>query len=590
MLLNVLALALVLVGCKTGKNSSAQTVCPEKPDVSKDSLQGEFDPIASNEAVPCGAINLWGSSFPKSLNVWEDNNSISAEVMSMLFEPLVTLHSTEDRPVGILADKWEISTDGKTYTFHINPLARWSDGVRITAEDVQFYYDVIMNPKNLTPIFKVGLSRFARPVVVDTLTLSVTAKEAHWGNFWEAAGLNAFPKHVWKDSTFDNIRFDFPVVSGPYRIKELVKDHHLELERRHDWWGRSKAWNYGKFNFETLRYRFMEDQTKGLEALKKQDFDVYPIYSAAIWAKQTDFDAVQKNWVVRQRVFNKEPIGFQGFSINLRLPKFQDIRVRKALALLLDRQLMSEKYMYNQYFLLNSYFPDLFPNNQNPKAPQFAFQPDTARALLAQAGYKVNAKGVLEKNGQALSITFLTQSTDLRHLTKYVEDLKAVGVDAKIEQLAWSSLTKRLDEFDYDMYWASFGGGRLRDPEASWASKTADQKGSNNYPGFKDKVVDSLIELQKTEMDLGKRNEILRSLDERLTQQIPYVLLWQADHHRILYWNRFGHPKSVFDKFDREDAILSYWWVDAKKDAALAQARADGKPLAAEIADVKYGE
>lgn len=587
----LLIASLLVLSCRS-KNADSSSVgkCPEAPTISKDTLAGEFDPIASEKAVVCGDINLWGSSFPKSLNMWEDYNSFSAEVMSLLFEPLVSLHTKEDRPIGILADSWETSPDGKTYTFHINPKARWSDDVPITAADVQFYFDVIMDPKNLTPIFKVGLSRFDRPVLVDSLTISLTAKEAHWGNFWEAAGLVAFPKHAWKDSSFNNIRFDFPVVSGPYKIRELAKDRHLELTRRADWWGRSKAWNFGKYNFQTIRYRFMEDRTKALEALKKGDFDAYPIYTASIWMNQTDFDAVQKNWVVKQRVFNKEPIGYQGLAINLRKPKFQDIRVRKALAMLLNRELMSEKYMFNQYFLLNSYVPDLFPDNKNPNAPMFTYQPDSARSLFAAAGYKVSSKGMLEKNGQPFSITFLTQSEDLRHLTKYTEDLRAVGVDAKIEQMAWSSLRKRLDEFDYDMYWSAWGASRLRDPEAAWASRTADEKGSNNLPGLKDKVVDSLIVLQKTEMDLGKRNEIQRALDTRIAQLVPYVLLWQSDNHRILYWNRFGYPASVFDKFGREEAILAYWWYDIAKDQQLREARKSGTALKPESPDIHYLE
>ncbi|HSQ41490.1 MAG TPA: extracellular solute-binding protein [Fibrobacteraceae bacterium] len=552
--------------------------------------QGEADPIASPQAIPCGTINLWGGAMPKSLNMWEDYNSFSAEIMGLLFEPLVALHSTEDRPVGILADKWETSADGKTYTFHINPAAQWSDGQPITAEDVQFYYDVIMNPKHLTPIFKVGLSRFERPKVIDEHTISISAKEAHWGNFWEASGMVAFPKHIWQGKNFDEVRFEFPVVSGPYRLQQLQKDRFLELSRRDDWWGRIKTYNTGKYNFQTIRYRFMEDRTKALEALKKGDFDAYAIYTASIWAKQTDFEAVQKNWVVRQRVFNQEPIGFQGFAINLRLKKFQDLRVRQALALLLNRQLMNEKYMFNQYFLLNSYVPDLFPGNQNPNAPIYSYQPDSARALLAAAGYHVNPHGMLEKDGQIFTITFLTQSEDQRHLAKYVEDLKAVGIDARIERMAWSSLTKRLDEFDYDMYWAAWGASRLRDPEASWFSATADEKGSNNYPGLKDSLVDSLINAQKTEMDLGKRNEIDRAIDTRLTNQLPYILLWQADNHRLLYWNCFGHPASVLDKFNREDAIITYWWYDPAKSKALEQARQTGSPLPAEPADVHWQE
>ena len=566
-----------------GKN--AELNCPELPFDS--TATGEFDPIASKDARPCGAITLWGSAMPKSFNMWEDYNSFSAELMGMMFEPLVSLHSTEDREVGILADSWSVSEDGKTFTFHVDPRAKWSDGKSVTAEDVQFYYDVIMDEKNLTPIFKVGLSRFDRPEIVDSLTVKMTAKESHWGNFWEAAGMLAFPKHVWAGKDFNQIRYEFPVVSGPYKIKTFREDRYVELARRADWWGFKKNWNRGKYNFEKIRYRFMNDQTKALEAFKKQDINAYAIYTSSIWMKQTDFDAIQKGWAVKQRIFNKEPIGFQGMAINLRKPQFQDVRVRRALNMLLNREAMNEKYMYNQYFLLNSYYPDLWEGNQNPTATLYKFNPDSARALFAEAGYKVNAQGVLEKDGKPFAINFITSQEDLRHLTLFQEDLKKVGVVATIEQMSQSTLRKRLDDADFDLYWVNWGAGRLRDPEASWISTTALQKGTNNLAGVQDKVVDSLINLQKTEFDLAKRNEILKALDNRLAEIVPYVLMWQCDHHRILYWNRYGTPEKVFDRFNREDAIPVYWWLDPTKSATLDKAMKAGESLPIPEYDVK---
>ncbi|WP_290960261.1 extracellular solute-binding protein [Fibrobacter sp.] len=588
-LASLMVSAMALTACneqgKSGASKSAELNCPELPVDS--TATGEFDPIASKDARPCGTITLWGSAMPKSFNMWEDYNSFSAELMGMMFEPLVSLHSTEDREVGILADSWSVSEDGKTFTFHVDARARWSDGKPVTAEDVQYYYDVIMDEKNLTPIFKVGLSRFDRPEVVDSLTVKMTAKESHWGNFWEAAGMLAFPKHVWAGKDFNQIRYEFPVVSGPYKIKTFREDRYVELQRRADWWGFHKNWNRGKYNFEKIRYRFMNDQTKALEAFKKQDFNAYAIYTSSIWMKQTDFDAVKKGWAVKQRIFNKEPIGFQGMAINLRKPQFQDVRVRRALSMLLNREAMNEKYMFGQYFLLNSYYPDLWEGNQNPTAPLYKFNPDSARALFAEAGYKVNGQGVLEKDGKAFAINFITSQEDLRHLTLFQEDLKKVGVVATIEQMSQSTLRKRLDDADFDLYWVNWGAGRLRDPEASWHSATALQKGTNNLAGVQDKVVDSLINLQKTEFDLAKRNEILKALDNRLAEIVPYVLMWQCDHHRILYWNRYGMPEKVLDRFNREDAIPVYWWLDPEKSKKLDAAMKSGESLPIPEYDVK---
>ena len=551
---------------------------------------GDLDPIADPRAVAGGSLTSWGGPFPKSLNVWLDNHTISEQISMLQFESLVELHSTKNEPVGVLADSWSISEDKMIFTFHIDPRAKWSDGRPVTAADCQFYYDVIMNPKNLTSLWRVGLKRFDRPEVVDDHTLRLRANEVHWKNFWEAAGLFALPKHVWGNLDFNKQNFEFPVVSGPYEVAELKKDRSLTLKRRADWWGREKRYNQYKYNLESLKFRFMEDRNKVLESFKKGDLDLYAIHTASIWAEKTDFDQVKKGWVVRQRVFNKEPMGYQGFAINLRRPLFQDKRVREALCYLLNRDLMNEKLMHRQYFLLNSYHPDLYLNNVNPDQPARAYDPEKARALLANAGWKVGAAGTLAKDGRKFEVVIPTESTDLRHYNVYIEDLQRVGILAGIDQISESTLTKRIDHHEFDLYWQAWGATRLRDPEAMWHSSTANEIATQNHPGVADKRVDELIEAQKTEMNLDRRNEILRQLDRHLNEIIPYVLMWWPDHHRLLYWNKFGTPTHVLDKFTDHRAAASYWWLDPSKEKALQEAMKSNQPLDALSGDVHYKE
>jgi len=583
---------LLLSGCgekdkEEGKTGSPGGVTSERVAVED---KGEFDPIANPKAVKGGTYTSLGSSFPKSLNMFLDYNSFSAEIMGMLFESLVSLHSSMNEPVGILAESWDISEDKKIFTFHIHPEARWSDGKPVTAEDVQFYYDVMMDSKNMTSIFRVDLKRFERPDVMDEKTVQIVAKEVHWSNFWTAAGMVAFPKHVWKDVDFNKQNFEFPVVSGPYRLKEVKKNRYIILERRTDWWARIKKYNQYKYNFDYIKYKFMEDRNKALEAFKKGEFDAYAIYTASIWANQTEFDQVKKGWVIRQSVYNQEPKGFQGFAINLRRPIFQDVKVRDALCYLLNREIMNEKLMFNEYFLLNSYYPDLFPNNINPDIELRKYDPEKARALLNEAGWQVGPDGFLQKDGKSFEIKFLNYSEDLRHLNIYLEDLKNVGIKASIDQLSMSSVRKKIDDHDFDLYWINWGASRLRDPEASWDSSTANEIATNNISGVADPVIDSLIKEQKTEMSLDKRNEILKKIDKRLNEIIPYVFLWQADHHKILYWKRFGTPQYVFDKFNREDVITTYWWLYQEKDKALKEAMKNNNSLPLEPDKVVYSE
>jgi len=586
---------LLLIACGKGGAPSTSESAPKVQDSPVQvEATGEADPIAAPEAVPGGTFSSWPGPYPKSLNAWLDNNSFSATVSGLMFETLVDLHSTEDHPVGDLAESWEISPDKQTYTFHLNPVAKWSDGKPITATDVQFYWDVIMNPKNLTSIYRVDLSKINRPEVIDDHTLKVTAKEKHWKSFWIAGGLVAFPRQVWANVDFNTINFEFPVVSGPYALPPdgVKTNRYIKLQRRGDWWGRVKKYNEHKFNFDYLVFKSMEDRVKALDTLKTGEFDQYAVYTAKIWAEQTPtIPQVQKNWIIRQNIFNDYPPSFQGFALNMRRPLFQDLKVRQALACLLDRELMNEKLMYNEYFLLNSYFPGLYSGHINATIPMVKFDPEKARGLLKDAGWQVGADGILAKNGQPFELTILHyEGSDLRHLNIYVQDLKNVGINAHIEIVTLSTFTKRIDNHEFDMIWAAWEGSRLLDPEAMWSSKTADDIATENYCGFKDPDVDKLIEDQRTEMDLGKRNEICKEIDARLMALSPYILMWQAPSHRILYWNRFGTPKHVLSRYGDERDALAYWWYDAKKAAALVDAMKNNVALPAQPAEVHYGQ
>ena len=551
---------------------------------------GEADPIASAEVQKGGVYTTWGGPYPKSLNYWLDSWHISGEIMGLLFESLIGMHSTKNRPVGILAKSWQQSANKKTFTFRIHPKARWSDGKAVGAEDVQFYYDTIMNPKHRTTPVRVLLSRFERPEVIDERTVRIKAKKRYWKAFWDAGFFTAFPKHVWQDKNFNRVNFDFPVVNGPYEIMQIKRNRYALLRRRANWWGRVLRYQQGKYNFDYIRYRFMEDRTTALEAFKKGDFDLYPIYTSSLWVQQTDFESVKKNWVVRQEVYNKEPKSFQGFAINLRRPRFQDIRVRQALCHLLDRELMNAKLMFNQYFLLNSYFPDLYPRNINPKVPHCNYDPPKAHKLLDQAGWKVGPDGIrLNNKGQRFSLSFLTYAADLRHTNIYVEALRKAGIDARIEQLSHATVSEKVDNFKFDLHWINTSGSRLRDPESLFHSRYANEIATSNITGLQDAQVDALMEKLKTEENLEQRNRLLRTLDLRLMKLSPYILLWQADKSRLLYWNRFGTPKYVLDKYNRENAVIAYWRLDLQKAKSLEEARKKDQPLPSEAAKVYYG-
>jgi microcin C transport system substrate-binding protein len=253
---------------------------------------------------------------------------------------------------------------------------------------------------------------------------------------------------------------------------------------------------------------------------------------------------------------------------------------------------MNSTIMYSQYFLHRSYYEDLYTPENPCKNPYFEFSKDKARQLLQAAGWTANAKsGILEKGGRPFRFTFLNrEESSNKFLAIYREDLKDVGIDMKIEVKDGAAWTKDMHEFKYDMTWAAWSGGLFKDPEEMWASAEADRKSGSNITGFKDAKVDALIEKQRTLFDVAQRNAICREIDSLVAGQCPYALLWNLNYVRLLYWNRFGTPRTVLSKYGDEQSAYSLWWPDEDSAADLKQAMDKGLPLPARKDSVKFDD
>jgi microcin C transport system substrate-binding protein len=532
------------------------------------------NPLASSDARVGGELSIFGGQYPKSLNYYLDNNVLSAEIFGAMYETLLSIHPLTLEYEPGLAKKWSISDDKKTFTFVLDEKARWSDGTPITARDVKWTFDAIMAPENLTGPHKVSLQRFREPVIIDPHTIRFTARSVHWKNLGAAGGFHILPQKAFAEKNFNKINFEFPVVSGPYRPGTIKEGLYLTLERRPDWWHINAASVQGTGNFQTLKFKFFSERENAFEAFKKGMIDIFPVYTSRIWVSETDGRDFTRNRIIKQKIHNHKPVGFQGFAMNMRQPPFDDRRIRRAMTLLLDRRKMNQALMYNQYFLHRSYFEDLYDAEHPCPNPLIETDRQMASKLLSEAGWKVNPQsGFREKNGHRLSFRFLSNSaTAEKFLAIYAEDLKDAGVELVIDKKDWAAWARDMDEFNYQMSWAAWGAGLFKDPESMWSSAEARRKGGSNITGFQHPVVDELIEQQKQIFDVHRRNTIFRKIDQLIYPQYPYILLWNINYTRLLYWNRFGMPKTVLSKYGDERSVYWYWWTDEDSVADLKDA------------------
>lgn len=588
MKLKVFAFLMALSGMLVAESDEA--IKPPKPECRhewfpKKEWVEKPSPYSSPYAKRGGKLAIWGSAVPKSLNALLDNNSFSSQVFYMMYETLLGRDPITADYAPNVASEWCVSPCcGNAFIFKIDPAAKWSDGTPITAHDVLWSFNAIMDPKHLTGPYKIGLATFLEtpPVVLDERTIKFTAAESHWRNLGAIGGFPILPKHCFEGKDFNKINFDFPVVSGPYQLAGMKENISLTMKRRDDWWQSNRPANKNLFNFDFIEYRFHTDRENAWEVFRKGGFDLYPIYSARIWVQEIKGERFDKNWIVAKAINNNKPIGFQGFAMNMRREPYNDVKVRKALAHLLDRPTMNSTMMYGQYFLHKSYYEDLYDENTPCPNSGYDYNPEKAIQLLNEAGWKINPNtGWLEKNGKQFVITFLSNDsgTTDKFIALYRSDLEKVGIQLKIERKDWSAWSRDMDSYNFEMSWCAWGAGLFKDPEGMWSSKHATINGGVNITGFANARVDELIEEQKTCFDLARRNEICREIDGVVANECPYILLWNTASTRLLWWNKFGVPEKILSKYGSEDDAIAYWWYDEDRAEALEQAQLNGAVL-----------
>lgn len=554
----------------------------------------EPDPVASPYAKKGGTIRFFGAQAPKSLNGYVDNNHYTSMTFGLMYETLLATDVDTLDFVPSLAKCWSISDDGAEFTFILDERARWSDGEPVTAEDVKWTFDTVMDAKNDTGPWKMSLGGFESPEVIDAHTVRFRKKlgsSPDWRDLLHCGFFYILPKHAFADKDFNKLDLVDAPVGGSYRISRIAEQVETEFTRVENWWRRCLPSSLGVCNFDRLVMRYYIDAENGFEALKKRLIDVYPVYTARIMGGETHGEKFDRNWIVKRRVNNHNPVGFQGFAMNMRKPPFDDLRVRKAMAMLVDRETMNRTMMFGEYFLLKSYYTDLYDEEHPCMNPEFTYDVEGAQKLLAEAGWKKNAKGILEKDGREFRFTFLSRATsEDKFLSLFNHALQQCGIKMDIARKDFAGWMRDMDGFNFEMTWASWGGSTFRSPEITWLSAEADRKGSNNVTGFKSEEVDELIKAEKLMMKMSDRAEAYRRIDRLVAEQVPYVLLWNIAETRLLYWNKFGTPDTVLGKFSNEDCIFGYWWYDEDKAAELADAVSNHECLPSIPLRVDYDE
>jgi ABC-type transport system substrate-binding protein len=310
---------------------------------------------------------------------------------------------------------------------------------------------------------------------------------------------------------------------------------------------------------------------------------------AQMWVEDLNYENIKRGLNQKRKIFNHNPQGIQGVAINTRREPLNDVRVRKALRHLFNRESMVAKLMYNEYILADSIFPGSV--YENPKNEKVRYDPQKAVQLLAEAGWKDrDPQGRLTRNGRPMTIEIVyADMASERFFTVYQEDLRKLGITLNLRFATFETLVKLLDERTFGMASIAYTGSIFPSPEQNWLGRLADEKNTNNITGFKNARADEIIGLYAKEFDFDKRVALLREFDGIFTNEHHWILEWTAPYERVAYWHKFGHPPGYITRIGDYRDLISLWWLDSERSRRLEEAlRNTTVDLGAGPSDDKY--
>jgi microcin C transport system substrate-binding protein len=523
------------------------------------------------------------TSFDK-YNFFTVKGNAPAGVAIFMIETLAFMAADENQTMyGLLAQDMQIAPDKSAITFRLHPDARFSNGDPVTAEDVKFSFETLTG-KYVLPTYNTALAGVARAVVLDTRTIRFELAERSNETLFKLGAMAVFSRK-WGQKpdashpNFDEVIDATPIGSGPYTIARADSGRRIEFKLNPAYWARNLPVRRGMYNFDTIVYRYYQDEDIATEAFKAGEYDMLRVYSASIWTRRLRGPKFDDGRIVKQAIHVGTGQGLQAYEINTRRPIFQDIRVRKAFGLTYDWEtnnryrdfgLKRASSIFNNSEFAAQGLPSpgelklLEPHRRElPKevfglpfvAPRTDTDPNAlrrnlleARALMEAAGWKLGPDNVLRNaQGEPFEVEYLApsgQDTD-RRMNPWRRNLEKLGMTIRDRRVDFALFSRRLEEYDLDMITIvepAFQLPVVADYVSLYGSKAADTKAEGNYRGVKSAAVDRILDAMGKAQTLEALRDACRALDRVVMWNHWQVPELYSDDERIAYWDKFGMP------------------------------------------------
>lgn len=553
-------------------------------------------PQANPSAPKGGSITFGEAGSFDSLNPFITKGSAPGSISPLTVETL--MGRSYDEPFtlyGLLAES--VDTDeARTYVeFVLRAGAKFSDGAPVTVDDVLWSFQTLGEQGN--PRYAAAWKKIATATQTGPRSVRFTFTEPD-REMPLLLGLRPIlQKQQWNGKDFTVSSLSPVIGSGPYVIDQVEAGNFITYKRNPNWWGADLAFNKGLWNFDSLKYIYFADPTVIVEALKSGDIDMYRESNAAKWATTYDFPAVQSGDVVKEDIPHKRPSGIDGLVFNTRKPIFADWRVRQALSLAFNFELINQTINGGANPRIHSYFDnsELSGHVSDPATPKVAALLDpykdsllpgaiegysqpvsdgseanranlrAATRLLEQAGWTIQDGALKNAQGQPFTFEILLangESDTIAATNIFIESLKKLGIAAAIQTVDSAQFKERTTTYNFDMthYTRSLSLSPGNEQTLYWGSEGVTKEGTRNWMGVASPAVDGLIAKMVSSTQREDFVLAVQALDRVLTSGRYVIPFWYSNVSHMAHASRLKHPDYIAAYGDWLGFMPDVWW------------------------------
>ena len=555
-------------------------------------LTNDADPVfASDEAKRGGTFHTSLMSFPPTFRtVGPDSNSSFRSAILGNQLSLIGLHPDTLNIIPELATHWAFDPDKKTMYFKLNPDARWSDGVPVTADDFAFTLEFMRSKHIIAPWYNDYYTQeIDRVIVYDDHTLAVVSTKAV-PDLHLKLGISPTPRHYYKTLDQDFVRkYNWEVVpnTGAYQISDFKKGKYVMFKRKQDWWGDRLRYFKHRFNVDRVKFTVVRDFNVLWEYFKKARVDTFAMNFPQYWHIRSKIPEIEKGYIERIWFFNDTQQSAMGLWLNQDREIFKDPRLRYAFAHAMNVEKVIEQVLRNDYFRLENGFVGYGPySNTEIRARRFDLQ--KVDEYMKSAGWQRGPDGIWTRDGRRFSVE-VTYSVE-EHTPRLVvlkEEAKKAGIELRLQRLDPSAAYKMVMEKKHDVAWMGWSTSLRPQYWEHFHSINAHKPQTNNITNTDDPELDRLIDAYRNSLEEKERIDLSRRIQARVHELGPFVPTFMVPYVRQAYWRWWRLPTppgtkvsgDLFDPFD--SATGGLFWFDEARQAETRQAMRKRTPFPA---------